>query len=129
MHPPEALRAALDTRRIPNQSLRKLRQLALDGRLAKASKLAEWLYHWAETEEHWRATDPDNRPLRHCLAFPPCNEWADGEVADALRAAVALTFATMSASLGEFIDRVYAAVAIAAAERLAPDEADDAEIR
>ena len=114
----EGFQPIIDTRLIDDQAIVRFRRLAVNRVLDSAPVFGGWLRRWCETEEYWRATDPDNRPAQHVVALPPAGNWTDKELGKALRAITALSLIPMHVSLDSFLDRLTLAIAEEAAARL-----------
>ena len=114
----EGFQPFIDSREIPDDALVRFRRLAVTRVLDVSPVFGEWLRKWCETEELWRRQNPDNRPARHVVALPPAHEWNNRELAQALRAATALSYIPLHGSFDSFVDRIIVAISEAAAARL-----------
>ena len=107
-----------DCRTIPDRALQNLRKFALENVTETSPIFGEWLRKWAETEQYWRATDPDHRPARHAIALPLACDWLNKELADALNAVTTLSYLVNDESLGTLIDRIVFSIVGETMERL-----------
>ena len=109
-----------DPRRATDQDVDILRRHALRSILPVAPVFGEWLHAWTDQEQYWRSTDPEKRPAQHLAAVPPCEEWTDRDLGDALNVMIQVHFLAGTPEIvGEWLDRWLKIVAGHAACRLA----------
>ena len=111
-----------DPRIIEDIALKNLRELALKTVTETSPTFGEWLRKWCETEQYWRTTNPDHRPVKHAIALPPVHTWTNKELGQALRAVSVLSYIEQSEPVGSFVDRATLCVVEEAASRLTKDE-------
>lgn len=108
-----------DPRRATTQEVRMLRRFALKTIDPIAPKLGEFLRAWCETEELWRATNPEMRPATHLASMPPLQGWNDREIGQALNAILQAHFTqAMPEVVGQWVDRWLTIIGGYAAGRL-----------
>ncbi len=109
-----------DPRRATDQDVDILRRHALRSIMPTAPVLGTWLHGWTDVEQYWRSTDPEKRPAQHLAAVPPCEEWTDEELGDALNVMIQAHFLAGTPEIvAEWLDRWLKIVAGHAACRLA----------
>ena len=111
-------RRRIDPRHIPDETLVRLRRLAVDKVLPIAPRFAQWLIEWCGAEAYHRQRDPDHRRAVHLLALPLISDWSDREIGQTLRAVTLLSLIPMHGSLDDFLDRLTLVIGEVAADRL-----------
>lgn len=111
----------VDVSAIPDDALVRFRKLAVENVLNLAPTFGEWLRQWCQCEELCRKQTPDSRPRQHVIALPPCLDWSDRDVGQALRAATALSYIELHVCFSDFVDRIVLGLSEEAAGRLESD--------